>query len=172
MPPVRPVPQAAKRPPVRPAKAGWSSCAATTITTSTRGSKGAQYVREQFLKKLETEKVELPVGKNHALELVPIKDLGISYPVLINPSQIVDEPLIDPTVQDNEDEPGAVPKSKSVNVPRFDFVVQFCWQETPPSVRAKKKAERTAAAAAAAAASAADPGAPAAPPGTAPPSGS
>ena len=97
----------------------------------------------------------LPVGKNHELELVAIKDLGVSFPVLINPSQIEDEKIPDPEAQ--EDDPDAVDalgKRKTIPVPRFDFTVQFCWQETPPSTRAKKKAERTAAAAAAAAAAA------------------
>ena len=126
-----------------------------------RGLEGAQYVREKFLKKLDVEKVPLPVGKNHAIELVPIKDLGISYPVLLNASQITDEALPDPNAQ-SDDEEGQMPRVKTINVPRFDFVVQFCWQETPPNVRAKKKAERAAAAAAAAAAApAAEPGAPA-----------
>ncbi len=126
-----------------------------------RGLEGAQYVREKFLKKLDAEKVPLPVGKNHAVELVPIKDLGISYPVLLNASQITDEALPDPNAQ-SDDEEGQAPRLKTINVPRFDFVVQFCWQETPPNVRAKKKAERAvAAAAAAAAAPAAEPGAPA-----------
>ena len=132
-----------------------------------RGLEGAGYVREKFLKKLDAGKVELPVGKNHALEFVPIKDLGVSYPVLINPSQIVDEPLVDPQAQEEEDDPAQRPRSRTVNVPRFDFVVQFCWQETPPTVRAKKKAERTAAAAAAA--PAAEPGPPAATGGAAAP---
>ncbi len=126
---------------------------------------GAQYVREQFLKKLDSGKVELPVGKNHAIELVSIKDLGVSYPVLLNPSQILDESLPDPEMQSDDEETDPTARPKTVNVPRFDFIVQFCWQETPPSVRAKKKSERSAAAAAAAAAAAdptaAGPGAPA-----------
>jgi type IV pilus assembly protein PilM len=130
-----------------------------------RGLEGAQFVREQFLKRLENDKVTLPVGKNHAPEQVSIKDMGISYPVLINPSQIDNEEMLNPEAQDDEDNP-AVPKT--IQVPRFDFVVQFCWQETPPSTRAKKKSERAAAAALAAAAAASDPTAgqpaPAAPP--------
>jgi type IV pilus assembly protein PilM len=102
------------------------------------GIEGAQFVREQFMKRLESDKVPLPVGKKHATVLVPIKDLGIGYPVLIRTSQIYSDPLLDPE-QEEEGNPGEDPKPKLIPANRFDFTVQFCWQETPPSQRAQKK---------------------------------
>jgi type IV pilus assembly protein PilM len=51
------------------------------------------------------------------------------------------------------------PEAPPIKLGRFDFVVQFCWQPTPPSVRQQKKAEAAAAAAAAAAGEATEAGA-------------
>ena len=104
-----------------------------------------------MLKNLQSGSVELPVpqenGKGTVVKSVPIAELGISCPVIMSDKQrTYPESLLDPTREfDN------APGDKKITLQRFDFIVQFCWQETPPSKRREneKKAKEAAAAAAA-----------------------
>lgn len=116
---------------------------------SSQKAEGAQYVRTTLVRDLMKGIVQLPVSqgtdKKHVMKGVPIADLGISYPVIIsnNPNRKDHRP--DPTV-DADDRS----REKILELDRFDFTVQFCWQETPPSKRqAKEDAAKAAAAAAA-----------------------
>jgi hypothetical protein len=80
-----------------------------------------------------------PDGKTPQVKLtqVPIKDLGISYPVLMEhgPSKI--------PYNDDVPLPGWSPtnggmEAPTVKVKRYDFAIQFCWKETPLSKRMEK----------------------------------
>lgn len=57
---------------------------------------GAQYVRDTLIKNLEQGKVLLPRGDEGGEELVSMKELGIGYPILPNPGQIVDDFIPNP----------------------------------------------------------------------------
>ncbi len=151
------------------------------------GDQGAQYVRDTLVRNLQEMGVYLPTGNKEdnesgekKLELVSMKELGVSYPVLVNPGNPYDEKVIDrdAEAEANEDAAaagaglgggkmgrglagmgmpggemsmgamggagmGAMQNRKLITLRRFDFVVQFCWHPTPPTVRhqTKKKLE-------------------------------
>lgn len=52
------------------------------------GIQGARYVRETLIRNLREGRVLLPKVDEQGVELVSMKDLGIGYPVLINPGKI------------------------------------------------------------------------------------
>jgi type IV pilus assembly protein PilM len=106
-----------------------------------RTSQGAQYVRDAFLKKLETGVVPLPVGKDGKLELVPLKELGIGNPVLVESARIRPARIPDPDAEEVDKPDGQKGPSKTIEVQQFDFVVQFSWQETPLSKRLQQRQE-------------------------------
>jgi type IV pilus assembly protein PilM len=112
---------------------------------------GAEYVRNTFMESLETLPIDLPAVGAKEKETVMAKDLGIGYPVLVRPGRIqtvevpdeeaiakllaqagapgINKPPIDPNL-------AGVPLKQ---LKRFDFMLQFCWKETPASVRAKER---------------------------------
>lgn len=125
----------------------------------------ARFVQETLLKNLEQGTVMLPDGydpqtgqPNGEMVEVPIKDLGVSRPWIVQFKPLVDE-WIDPDAEllaegttgqgfremlqpsapiagrEGEGEAGAEPKSKAFKVRRYDFVVQFCWQPKKRSQR-------------------------------------
>jgi type IV pilus assembly protein PilM len=100
---------------------------------------GAAFVRKTFMNNLRTRSVELPPGDHEGKpETVNVKDLGISFPVLIDPGPIKKITLTNPNAAENTNaDRGAAPKT--VEAQRFDFKVQFVWQPTPPSVRHQKQ---------------------------------
>ncbi len=124
---------------------------------------GAQYVRDTLIAALHGQKVLMPTGDREGVELVSVKELGISYPVLINLGRVYEVEVEDPNA-DLEAEggvgiqgpgPGRPARGpgghmnamgheggrRMVKLRRFDFVVQFAWQPIPPTVRHEKKAE-------------------------------
>jgi hypothetical protein len=120
---------------------------------------GAQYVREALIKKLDAGTVLLPVGAGGKMEMVTLKDLGLSNPVLVEGSKLRDVNIPDPEVDLAEVAAGkAAPKS--IPLRQFDFIVQMSWQETPLSKRIQKKQELEKAKLAGGAAPAAVPGNP------------
>ncbi len=73
-----------------------------------------------------------------------LKDLGIANPVLVETSRILPRDIPDPNDDEAdaaEGDPGRKAMVKKIQVPQFDFVLQFSWQETPLSKRLKKKQE-------------------------------
>lgn len=126
---------------------------------------GAQYVRVTLLSNLFHGKVYLPSGDQPGKgEWVTNKELGIDYPVLLDPGKVVPVRIKDPNAEAAERTKAAMgqlngrgrgmgnsAEQNMITVNRFYFVVQFCWQPTPPSVRHSRKAEQAAAAAQAAA---------------------
>jgi type IV pilus assembly protein PilM len=137
---------------------------------------GPTFVRNTLLKNLYESRVKLPDGPGGELVEVPIQDLGIGYPVIVFKSAISKPQfLVDPSAAPGGVSPrtpealgGKAPPASVVarsertdggdaplqpvgqEVKRFDFVVQFCWAETPHSKRreiARARAEAARAAA-------------------------
>jgi len=114
----------------------------------------ARFVNNTLIKALEEGVVELPDGENGELVQVPLADLGISHPWVVDDQKVRDE-VIDPEAGLG----GATPQrdggfgggfggfgtpagprnneveSRLIKLRRYDFVVQFCW-------RPKTKSER------------------------------
>jgi len=130
---------------------------------------GAQFVRSKLIDNLRERKVVLPTGDRQAVESVSTKELGIGYPVLVNPQKIREVVLQNPNVQSEAPgggpgrmgfggEGGAASAEGSVPLRRFDFVVQFCWKPTTPTERKQQEEAREQAEAEAAAAAGMAPG--------------
>ena len=123
---------------------------------------GANYVRDTFMQNLETKKIPLPVpetieqnGRKETktvIKNVPIKELGIGYPVIVHSWRIRPIQILDPNAAAVEEAAGGIGNAGAIGgrrspmqdgatvVPtielrQFDFVLQFCWQETPLSKR-------------------------------------
>ncbi|MDO5580729.1 MAG: pilus assembly protein PilM, partial [Planctomycetia bacterium] len=162
-------------------------------------ARGPEYVRRTILRNLKHGSVELPVslerqrGGNTGTEVVTLKQLGIYYPILMNPG-VIDEKyrLLDPEAAAKERKKlmekmlksrpggaryagrgggmmddsmsmtgggrgmpgletiaGGLGRDQVLNLRRFPFVIQFVWQETPPSIRDLRNAAVAAAIAAA-----------------------
>ena len=136
-------------------------------------NQGAQYVRNTLVRNLQEREIYLPTGNKkdneegkQKMELVTMKELGISYPVLINPGGIYEVQEIDRDADTDEvaaigarpagrggmemeggivgpgvgaARMGGTQNAKMIKLRRFDFKVQFCWHPTPPTVRHEKK---------------------------------
>lgn len=106
-----------------------------------RDNRGATFVRRTFLKNLLDGSVELPADpKTGIRQTVPIKSLGIAYPVLrdvkpIGPVAVVPNPEEDRLAQEAEAARLPFTKAPPVMAKKFDFTIQFCWQEKPPKER-------------------------------------
>ncbi len=111
-----------------------------------RENQGWEYVRSTLIENLEHSTVDLPTdevgGTNHTPKAVPIADLGVSWPVIVNWSTIRAITVEKPDAEFEND-----PTKKNEALKQFDFTVQFCWQETPPSKRREKEEAARAAAA-------------------------
>ena len=169
---------------------------------------GSKHVLDTLIHNLEHGSVEVPLGPNQPPARFTMKELGIGFVILardppIRPNFIIPNPnYIQPLnpqgssfgISETGSMPGMAAGTAKLDpenpeyftVSRYDFIVQFCWVETPLNVRIanqkkaeleKAKAAEAAAAAAATATPAAapaqpDPVAPAAsPPGVVPPQG-
>jgi hypothetical protein len=100
-----------------------------------------QYVLETLIKRLLTAKVILPNAERTGVEAVSTEELGISYPVLLNPGKRQPYKAINPNVSREGAMGVASPLTDpraagdAVDLLRFDFVVQFCWQPKTPTQR-------------------------------------
>lgn len=161
-----------------------------------RRNAGPAHVKNTLLKQLKEGFIEVPVGAGGALERFSMKELGIGYAILaIDPkprdSQIPNPNYVPPANSLTDGfggmpGPMPIPGAKApgakagaaaaeidpkdnppfFKVSRYDFVVQFCWQEKPMNVRLEERQKAFIAAQEKAAADAA--AAAAMPPGTAP----
>lgn len=107
-------------------------------------NRGGQYVRNTLLKKLEDANVELPGGPGKKAYIFSMKDLGISYPVLIESKRRkVSIPNPNYVAKSNDGVPSAgqnEPQAKPFeDVQVCNFTVQFCWQEIRASQRLEKR---------------------------------
>jgi type IV pilus assembly protein PilM len=123
---------------------------------------GLPYIQHTLIHELEEGKLKLPDGANGEMVDVPIKDLGISYPVVITQNRIRDVTYFPDAVDANApaqmgrtamvsredrapragvaaggDQP-AEPKCWKLR--RYDFVIQFCWQPKTRTQRREKPA--------------------------------
>lgn len=109
----------------------------------------AKFVRDTLIRNLQEKKILLPDGPNRKMKLVPIKDLGIGYPVIVQSWRVRPVEMRDPNaeVAEQSEEMGAAagpggmrgeePEATvpTIKLRQYDFVLQFCWQETPLSKR-------------------------------------
>lgn len=124
------------------------------------------FVQDTFIHNLETKEFDLPktavlsklnaaskAGADQASERVTMKELGLSYPVLINPGKTVQAKEMNPYKKRASDNAGsggsdsgtkkdakAVEAEENVDVEeipvdRFDFVVHFVWEPKTPAER-------------------------------------
>ena len=130
-----------------------------------RGDEGWEFVQNTLIKNLEDGTVKLPDGPNGEPIDVPIKDLGIKYPVILTFERIKKEIYLPEAVDESADGSVSMPTSgygrrggeeggmlgasgtgaetdeiKTWTLRRYDFLVQFCWQPQPRGERLKKLA--------------------------------
>ncbi len=122
-------------------------------------NQSARFVNETLIKQLEEGFVELPDGEDGKMIPVPLADLGISRPWIVRETKIQDEvldPTEDPARQSGpsddwrEDdwretdgaEWGSGGASAPIQVRRYDFIVQFCWQPRTRSMRRRAAEQR------------------------------
>jgi len=123
---------------------------------------GSVHVRQTLIRNLMEGSVELPDGT------FTMKELGIGFPIFVLNSTLSEDQVPNPYYQDDGQESGygaggigakqKPPKDKDKKAKdpnnveywpatRYDFVVQFVWQEKPLSIRReerRKKAEELA----------------------------
>ena len=130
-----------------------------------RGDEGWEFVQNTLIKNLEDGTVKLPDGPNGEPIEVPIKELGIKYPVILTFERIKKEIYLPEAVDETADGSASMPTSsygrrggeeggmlgasgtgaetdeiKTWTLRRYDFYVQFCWQPQPRGERLKKLA--------------------------------
>lgn len=129
---------------------------------------GAQHIRNTIIKNLQTKSVTLP-GVNGQLEVFTPQELGIGYVLLVSDEIPKKEPIANPNAVPTEKAGGASgvaggepakggKKEEKVdpdNPPyfeamRYDFTLQFTWQEKPIRTRMEEKLKKLEAARAAA----------------------
>jgi hypothetical protein len=123
-----------------------------------RGNEGWRFVFNNFIKRLEEGKVQLPDGPKGEPVEVPIADLGIQYPVVLTSFPIKEETYLPEAVEESADgrmsmssgydrrggdESGMLAaqgaagteEPKLWKLRRYDFLIQFCWVPKPRSNR-------------------------------------
>ncbi len=102
----------------------------------TRGEEGHLYVKKTLLENLQKPCCPSPHDPNR---MVPVRDLGICCPIMVNIGKIdtnheIPNPDYDPMNPDKNIPP-------TIRVPRFDFEVQFLWcQDGPPQKQSSEAA--------------------------------
>jgi type IV pilus assembly protein PilM len=104
-----------------------------------QGNEGEQFVRSTLVKNLlgEGDKVPVAAGEKSG-DLVPVADLGIGYPVLVLSSPLRKFQVqtgatgIAPGAGPRFDGGAADPSAGTVDLKRYDFILQFTWQPTTP----------------------------------------
>lgn len=115
-----------------------------------RTNQSRRFVNNTLIKNLKEGVVLLPDGEGDAMIEVPMADLGISHPWLVEGSSIEPEildpeadlpdagrrrsPINRPGISDpiGEEE---LPESTEIELKRYDFIVEFCWQPILKSQR-------------------------------------
>ncbi|MGO8688522.1 MAG: type IV pilus assembly protein PilM [Thermoguttaceae bacterium] len=114
----------------------------------------ADFVRSTLMHNLVTGKIVVPSAEGKGVRTVSMKDLGISYPVLVSRGKVyrvyVDNPK--PIVEGGSKRgEGALPVVEGEHPPvdqdkialdEYDMVIHFCWQPTLASQRDAEKADK------------------------------
>ncbi len=119
-----------------------------------RRDQGAQYVRDTLIDHLRNHQVILPrIDQERGEELVSMKELGVGFPVLVDPGRIEEEIVnLAPhmTAGGGTRRGGMAGEGmgateaddrNTVKLQRFDFVVEFAWKPMTPTERAQKRLE-------------------------------
>ncbi len=117
-------------------------------------AQSGEFVRNTLMQGLVSGKIEVPTmdGKT---ETVSLKDLGIGYPVLINPGRIETEVIDNPSpIIIGGESPGGLPQGRretgreedesrqeTIRLNKFAFTMQFVWKPTLASERHAVKKE-------------------------------
>ena len=120
-----------------------------------RRDQGAQYVRDTLIDRLRNHEVILPKVDEDGEELVSMKELGIGFPVLINPGRIREEvvnltphlasgrePRRGGTMAGEGGRESDLAERNTVTLLRFDFDVQFVWKPLTPAERKQRKLQQ------------------------------
>ena len=116
-------------------------------------NQGEAFLSKALLQNLRKEFVEIPLEERQPGGPIkfPVKALGISYPVLVNfkpidysfrlvvedldaedgqarGGQVAPMPGMGPEMMGGVGGAGGPTATKTLSAPRFDFIVQFCWQ--------------------------------------------
>ena len=114
-------------------------------------NQGWDYVRGTLVKNLQTGTVTLPDGPDGNLIPVGMKALGIQYPLLLPMEKIHDHEIKNPqfdrlkhqqALEDQRNKNIPLPpdlEPELIKIPRYNFVVQFCWQEKRLSERTEQR---------------------------------
>jgi type IV pilus assembly protein PilM len=133
---------------------------------SDTSNEGREFIEHTLFHELENGVVQLPDGEGGKLIDVSIKDLGISYPVVVTQPRIrtitFDPDSTDSnasgqssrmmTSREDRSPRGGTsgtpdqPEQRSWKLRRYDFVIQFCWQPKTRTLRREKAAAPTEAA--------------------------
>jgi type IV pilus assembly protein PilM len=118
-------------------------------------NQAGKFVHDTFIKNLEEKQIRLPDGPDGKMKLVSMKELGISNPVIVRSWRVRPVEIRDPNAPDLEQlneasgagfagglPTGGVgrgnapePEVRTIKLQQFDFIMQFCWQETPLTKR-------------------------------------
>ncbi|MBI2823355.1 MAG: type IV pilus assembly protein PilM [Planctomycetia bacterium] len=115
-----------------PSGAGWVIELTGYHFHNTQGdpNHGRHYVRSTLIKNLKAGKVAIPKEdqeENGPTE-IDFKKMGLGYPVLVVGHDR--DPAWEFQIEEPSDEPG---QKKMKEAPKFDFVLQLCWQDEPPA---------------------------------------
>ena len=65
-------------------------------------------------------------------QLVDVSDLGIAFPVIVESSPVKTIQIPDPRLGGPGEQPVDKAKEKTIDLKRYDFILQFCWQPRVP----------------------------------------
>ena len=127
---------AAGAPPVGPTGPGWVvQITGHHFHNEEQGNEGEQFVRSTLVRNLLGEGDEVPVAAGEKSgERLPVSGLGIGYPVLVISSKLSKVQLQTAAPGAGAGVPGAAmdPTAGTVELKRYDFMLQFSWQPTTP----------------------------------------
>lgn len=129
-------PAAGGTPAVGPKGPGWVvQITGHHFHNEEQGNEGEQFVRSTLVRNLLGEGDEVPVAAGEKSgERLPVSELGIGYPVLVLSSPLRKVQLQTAAPTAGAGVPGAVadPTAGTVELKRYDFILQFSWQPTTP----------------------------------------
>jgi type IV pilus assembly protein PilM len=101
-------------------------------------NQGVQFLRRTLLANLKMDEIPLPKTEQNGTGTAtfPVKKLGIAFPVLVGTPNIDWDYKLQVEEEEDNPMPGRGPMLKLQPQPRYDFVLQFCWQPFGPPTEA------------------------------------